>query len=130
MSSVVSSDLMTKLKAFSITHIISIVALVAEGIGFVDLLKSELASANTTNFGWLSIVFIAAIAGTSYYAVNFAANASGITVQTQPAVPSAATPLGSMAQTTPEIQQLIAAVNQLVAQKTPTQTQQTTTTTG
>ena len=110
------SSILQKMKSFSITHIISIAALIAESLGFTYLVSGFIMGAPAANFGWLSITTIAAIGATSYYAVNFSANASGIAMQTQPATPTPATPLGTVAQQTPEIQQLVSAVNALVSQ--------------
>ena len=112
-----SSSILGKMKAFSITHIISIIALIAEGLGFTALVTNLIVTTPGSNFGWLSIVMIAAIGGTTFYAVNFSANAQGIAMQTQPATPTPATPLGTVAQQTPEIQQLVSAVNALVSQQ-------------
>lgn len=121
-----SSTFGTKMKTFSLTHIVSIVAILTtviatNAIYFVEAAKS---GALVGLFGgagvmWLSFFNIAGIAGMSYYAYRVAVSSTGLTVDT---VPSTATPAaqGSTATLTDsQVQQIVTA---LAALKSPAST--------
>lgn len=111
-----STTIIDKMKAFSLTHIVSIGSLlifgiIVNGIYFYFAEKAGvLAAVFTGNFMWLSFVDIALTAAMSYYAVNFTVGAQGIVAETSRGT---STPPANI-QLTPE---LLQAVSQLEKNK-------------
>lgn len=97
----------TLLSTIQITHIISIVCIMATVISVNAVYLHYFAPVLqvSANLFYLVMFDSAGIVGMSYYATQLAINTAGISVQTQPATPSAAAPLTSMSQT--QLQQLI-----------------------
>jgi len=71
-------------KPTSLSHVVSILAIMITLLGINAITFYYMHTLNNTQFFFMSLVNITGLIGMSYYAVNFAMSEKGVTIQTKP----------------------------------------------